>query len=181
MNAIRSIYFIDVYRLEEGENNDFDFQLFQPSITHFLSHRFPPPLSLRLLWICMDMKCFVYKSHMRWIYIYVDINEIYGVPKTITSFSKLINFVFDMAQHNDTIRQQYTLVASSVRESNAAENSITRSLSLSHDACNWLNGILLLLFFSLTQNRKPIRLKGNQIVYISQHKFFCCCYSRNEW
>lgn len=37
MNAIRSICFIDVYRLEERENNGFDFQLFQPSITHFLS------------------------------------------------------------------------------------------------------------------------------------------------
>lgn len=38
----------------------------------------------------------------------ISLNGIYGVPKTITSFSKLINFVFDMASHNDTIRQKYT-------------------------------------------------------------------------
>lgn len=53
MNAIRSICFIDVYRLEERENNGFDFQLFQPSITHFLSLLFLLCFALQCMYVCM--------------------------------------------------------------------------------------------------------------------------------
>lgn len=107
MNVIRSIYFIDVYRLEERENNGFDFQLFQPSITHFLcspahnhTERDSSPCSAELLFPLWS------RSPGEYINVFcrhtITKTEIYGIPKTITSFSKLINFVFDVASHNDT-------------------------------------------------------------------------------